>query len=174
MTTVTLSSRTASYGDARNIATHRNYMMNTLFLNTPPLRTWAQRYLLAEIVSTACAFLVAAAVYVFARHALAAALVNTAAGSLSFYAMMLAREQRGGLHDMPRAVSALVLEFGPAEILDTLLLRPALLYAGMTFAPNPELGVLFGNLAADVCFYVPAIVSHELLGRRRECRRSAN
>jgi hypothetical protein len=37
----------------------------------------------------------------------------------------------------------------------------------MSFAPNPELGVLLGKLAADVCFYAPAIVSHELLKRRR-------
>lgn len=166
-TPVTLSPRKAGYGGARKIATRWSHVMKTLFLNSP-LQSWAQRYLLAEILSTVCALLAAAGVYALAGHALAAALANTVAGSLSFYAVMLAREQRGGLRDVPRAVGALVLEFGPAEALDTLLVRPSLLYAGMTFGPNPQLGVLLGKLAADVCFYAPAIVSHELLRRRHK------
>jgi hypothetical protein len=62
-------------------------------------------------------------------------------------------------------VRDLVLEFGPAEALDTLLLRPGLLYIGICCAPDPALGVLLAELAADLCFYVPAIISHELLRR---------
>jgi hypothetical protein len=33
-------------------------------------------------------------------------------------------------------------------------------------APSPALGIIAGKLAADICFYVPAIVSYELLRRR--------
>jgi hypothetical protein len=134
------------------------------------LRIWVQRYLLAEVVSTLCAFLAASIVYALSRQAVAGALAYTVAGSSSFYAVMVARELRGGLRDLPRVVGALLLEFGPAEALDTLLLRPGLLYVGVTFAPNPELGVVLGKLAADFCFYAPAIVSHELL--RRSYKRS--
>jgi hypothetical protein len=132
------------------------------------LRGWMQRYLLAEVASTLCALLAASSVYALSHQALAAALANTVAGSSSFYAVMVARERPGGLRDLPRVVGALLLEFGPAEVLDTLLLRPALLSVGMIFAPNPALGVVLGKLAADLCFYAPAIVSHELLRRRHK------
>jgi hypothetical protein len=107
-------------------------------------------------------------------QALAVALADTLAGSSSFYAVMVARERRGGLRDLPRVVSALLLEFGPAEALDALLPRPALLYVGMSFAPNPALGVVLGKLAAHLCFYAPAIVSHELLRRSHELLRRSH
>jgi pilus assembly protein TadC len=60
----------------------------------------------------------------------------------------------------------LVLEFGPAEALDSLLLRPALMYAGILLAPNLALGVVAGKIAADICFYLPTILSYEWLRRR--------
>jgi hypothetical protein len=58
-----------------------------------------------------------------------------------------------------------VLEFGPATALDSLL-RPALMYAGMALTPHSAIGLIASKLAADIVFYVPAIVSYELLRRR--------
>jgi hypothetical protein len=165
MASVTLSPRTTGYAGGVQSGTDWRHTMKILAFNAQ-LRTWVRRYLLAEVLSTLCALLAAGGVYALSRQALAAAFANTAAGSLSFYAVMLGREVLGrSVRDLPLVVRDLLLEFGPAEALDTLLLRPGLLYAGMTFAPNPALGVLLGKLAADICFYAPAIISHELLRR---------
>jgi hypothetical protein len=40
------------------------------------------------------------------------------------------------------------------------------MYAGMMLAPNTAVGVAAGKLAADLLFYVPTIVSYEVLCRR--------
>lgn len=136
--------------------------------NRRPLLDWTRRYLPAEIVSTACAILAAWTACQMTGQTLLAALAYTAGGSVSFYAVILACALWGrGVGELPGAARDLVLEFGPAEALDTLLLRPALLVAGVSLVSNPALGMLVGKLAADLCFYVPAIVSYELLRHAR-------
>jgi hypothetical protein len=81
--------------------------------------------------------------------------------------MMLGRElARRGVGALSAVMCALALEFGLAEALDSLLLRPALMYAGVMLAPNTALGVAVGKFAADLVFYVPTIVSYDLLRRR--------
>ena len=78
---------------------------------------------------------------------------------------MLTRElvRRGSVRALPGAARDLTLEFGPAEMLDSIVLRPVLMYVGLTMAPTPALGIIAGKLAADVGFYVPTIASYELL-----------
>ena len=77
---------------------------------------------------------------------------------------MLVRElmQRGGVRALPIAMRDLFLEFGPAEAVDILLVRPASLYAGLSVAPHPALGIVMGKVVADLSFYSSAIVCHEL------------
>lgn len=53
-------------------------------------------------------------------------------------------------------------EFGPAEFLDSLILRPATLFAGVGFF-GPILGLFIGKIAGDIVFYVPVILTHEFL-----------
>lgn len=63
-------------------------------------------------------------------------------------------------------VAAAVVEFGPAEILDTVLIRPAAMYLASWATGNVVVGVLIGKVAADVIFYGLAITSYEMLVRR--------
>ena len=72
-------------------------------------------------------------------------------------------------------LAAAVVEFGPAEILDTLVIRPAAMFAGASATGNVVAGVLIGKVAADVIFYGLAITSYEVLVRRflRRFRRTA-
>jgi hypothetical protein len=128
---------------------------------------WLRRYLPAELICTITALLGAWAAGLLTGSPAAAAITGTWGENLGFYGMMLSRElaQRGP-RSLPAIVRDLVLEFGVAEALDSLLLRPALMYAGMLLAPNSALGVVAGKLAADLVFYVPTIISYELLHRR--------
>ena len=50
----------------------------------------------------------------------------------------------------------LVAEFGVAELLDTLLIRPAALMLGVWLLPDPLWGLLAGKVVADVIFYAIA------------------
>ena len=50
----------------------------------------------------------------------------------------------------------LVAEFGVAEVLDTLLIRPAALMLGVWLLPDPLWGLLAGKIVADIVFYAIA------------------
>ena len=58
-----------------------------------------------------------------------------------------------------------MIEFGPAEILDTGLIRPLTMGVG-TRLVGRMLGVPLGKLAADVTFYVPVILIYDWRRRR--------
>jgi hypothetical protein len=61
-----------------------------------------------------------------------------------------------------RSVAA---EFGPADLVDTIVVRPAQLWAASAIWGAAAVARLVGKLAADVVFYTVAIVSFET-GRR--------
>jgi hypothetical protein len=69
-----------------------------------------------------------------------------------------------------RALRSIAIEFGPAEVIDSVFVRPVALYAGPYLVGNVALGWVLGSLVADVGFYVLAIFSYErfkrLLARR--------
>lgn len=56
----------------------------------------------------------------------------------------------------------LLLEFGPAELLDPFILRPALLTLSMQLIPELPLALVIGKVAADLVFYTVTIGSVEL------------
>jgi hypothetical protein len=132
------------------------------------VRRWLDRYLLAEVGGTLVALLGAWIAAINIGSPVAVAIGGNVGESFAFYATMLireicARDRRA----FPVIARGLMLEFGPAEAFDTMLIRPALLYYGLLMAPNAPLGILVGKIVADLCFYVPAIVSYEL---QRGCR----
>src|SRR5687767_11080577 len=104
------------------------------------LREWLRRYLPAELLS-AVATLVAASLVLQATHSgLRAALAATWAGNVAYFGYLLAqdvllarraRHRRGQPYTwrtLGRNLRALAVEFGPAELLDSFLIRPALMY----------------------------------------------
>lgn len=131
-------------------------------------RVWLRRYLPAELVCTCTALLCTLLMSTITESAAALALAGTWGENLGFYGVMLFRElrSRGGARALPAAICFLALEFGPAEALDSLLLRPALMYAGVTLLGHAGLGILAGKIAADMSFYSLAIISYEWLRRR--------
>lgn len=149
---------------AKLIAAEVTDMIDTLPATNRPL-TWLRRYLPAELVCTVTALLGA-----WAATALtgSAAVAGTWGENVGFYGMLLGCElSRRSLRALPTILRDLALEFGPATALDSLLLRPALMYAGMALPPHLAIGFIVGKLAADLIFYVPTIVSYELLRRPR-------
>jgi hypothetical protein len=141
-------------------------MINALPATNRPL-VWLRRYLPAELVCTVTGLLGAWAAAALTGSPVAIAVAGTLGENVGFYAMMLCREiAQRGTRSLSSIIRDLVLEFGLAEVLDCLLLRPTLMYAGQILASNTALGVVAGKLIADIIFYVPTIVSYELLHRR--------
>src|SRR5262249_51219026 len=84
--------------------------------------------------------------------------------TIVYYTIMSAREVLA-VRSVARAVANLVFEFGIAEALDSLLLRPVCMYLATQLFGDVTIGTILGKFAADVVFYVPAISAYEL--RRR-------
>ena len=137
------------------------------------VREWIGRYLVAELAGLTTALLAAVAVTSWAPDRLAIAAYASALGEgVGFYAgFLIVRYLREEIEGPPRRriaviVAAAVVEFGPAEIIDTALIRPAAMFLGSLATGNVIIGVLIGKVAADIVFYGLAITSYEVLVRR--------
>jgi hypothetical protein len=130
-------------------------------------REWLARYVPPEVAELLGAVLAASAVQVFGLAALTA-YAGSAGETVAFYAVLLVRDLRrrrrlghGGRSSM-RPVRDLLLEFGPAELMDNLAVRPVAMYVGPILIGDLTAGVIAGKIAADVVFYSLAILGYEL------------
>jgi hypothetical protein len=125
---------------------------------------WLRRYGPAELLAVLGAlagFVLGDAVW----GTVAAGAVCAAIGdNVAYYGLLLVREARA--RGVLPAARALVVEFGPAEVLDGAFVRPACMALAVA-ALGPVMGVVVGKLAADLVFYVPVIVTYEATRRQR-------
>jgi ornithine decarboxylase len=132
------------------------------------MRRVLRRYLSAEICGTAAALTGAWAAYRFTESPFAAALSASACEAVGYYAAILADEahrSRGGLRELGRSLPGVIVEFGPAEVIDTLVSRPLLMAAGVATTGDPVGGTLAGKVAADALFYSVVLPSSWLRAR---------
>ncbi|MBV9601558.1 MAG: hypothetical protein JOZ87_32515 [Chloroflexi bacterium] len=87
------------------------------------------------------------------------------AETAGYYGVMLALDLRQRAASLQVVARDLVLEFGAAEALDSLVVRPIVMFEATQLLPEPMLAVLATKLVADVIFYLPTIASLQL--RRR-------
>jgi len=129
-------------------------------------REWLWRYLPAEVAGLVVAVGAATvAQRLSGGNAAVVALAAAWAETLAYYATMLAREGITTHGTLAEKVRDLVLEFGVGEAIDTLVIRPALMYAAGQLVHDQQLGVVIGKFASDVFFYVPTIAAYELRKR---------
>jgi hypothetical protein len=138
------------------------------------LREWVRRYLPCEIAGTTCEFGGAGIAYLLTGSFAAAAIVATVGASLGYYAAAYGAAVRTTYREhshLPRtqraltanglALRSIAVEFGPAEVIDSLIVRPLAFYLGPILFGGMVAGWIFAKLVADVGFYVLAIFSYE-------------
>ncbi len=110
-----------------------------------------------------------------------AVLAATMGECLGYYGLALMRElrqQRWPGHSRPwgsnpanvsgyGALRALLLEFGPAELLDTVWIRPGAMLLVSRSMDHLALSLLIGKLLADLVFYTLAVAGRELARRQQ-------
>ena len=145
---------------------------------TTRLREWLRRYGPAEVLSVAATLGGVGVAHAAGAGAVGTALAGTWAGNVAYFGWMLAADiaqthrhraaagQPYSLRLLGRNLRALAVEFGPAEILDSFLIRPALMYWLPLWLHSLTWGSLAAKFAADVTFYIPAILSYELSKKR--------
>ena len=142
------------------------------------IREWLLRYGPAELFSSLATVGAAVVVQGIGGDGLKVALAATWAGNLAYFGLILlqdvwrtrselaAQDRRYTLVTFWRNARALFVEFGAAEALDSLLIRPALMFWLPRWLGSVPQGVLAAKFAADITFYIPAIVSYELTKRK--------
>ena len=140
------------------------------------VRIWVKRYGPSEVAGIAIALGISWLVQQSTGNVIAAAYGASVGEALGFYGSLVTREMiqeayHAGARRAPYGVSEIIrtwrglfLEFGPAELLDTGLLRPMAM-AVCTRLLGWGLGIVAGKVLADVVFYLPVIWAYE---RRRQ------
>jgi len=131
---------------------------------------WCRRYLPSEAAGVLAATLCGLLALWATGEPVWATTAAVAGEGFAYYGVIFGRELRWRMQTGAALslllvlviVRDLLLEFGPAELADTLLVRPLMIYAGLTLVPVAWLGIALGKLAADFFFYVPTIVIYEL------------
>lgn len=147
---------------------------------TRKLKEWGRRYLPAEAISIIATLFCAFIAHRSGGSLLVVALAGTWGGNLGYYGYIFAvdfsRSRR--LHRQQRRpytwdscrkdMRSLALEFGFAEVVDSLFLRPAFMFYIPMLTGNLISGVLIAKICGDITFYIPAIIGYELNKRHRE------
>lgn len=135
---------------------------------------WLKRYLPAEIVGTITAIGAASAARLFSENYILIAYVGSIGEAIGFYTtifiqhLLIVWETRRiknnlfSLKDFAKIFAAIILEFGPAGLIDGLLLRPFFMYLFPILLNNFTLGILAGKIVGDFTFYFLVILTYEM------------
>lgn len=134
------------------------------------LKEWLNRYLIAELISILFAMLSAYFADMILHNPLVTALAATWMSNVGFYGAIVYRDIKAKkkLHGKVtlriylKTFIGMSVEFGPAEYLDTFVVRPFILYLFPIIFGNLALGIFLGIMAANITYYVPVIVSYEM------------
>ncbi|MET2012621.1 hypothetical protein ABXJ56_13830 [Microbacterium chocolatum] len=135
---------------------------------------WLRRYLPAELAGTAALVLAGLAVAGTSAHPVVITMAAVVGENLGFYgvlAVMVLVEQhrrgRRGARATAATVILLAAEFGGAELLDSLLVRPGAISLALWLVPDPFWALLVGKVAADLVFYTIAAVGYIVTTKTR-------
>jgi hypothetical protein len=128
----------------------------------------------------------AAITYGITGSVAAAAVVATIGASVGYYAAAYLAAVRAAyraqlassrvsraLTANGRALRSVAIEFGPAEVIDSLIIRPLAFYFGPILFGGMVAGWIFAKLVADVGFYALAIFSYERFNGSLVVRRNS-
>jgi len=141
------------------------------------IKEFSKRYLPAEIVGTLTAVGAASIAHIFFYNPVFIAYIATLGEAVGFFSTIFIQHfiayskkhktenKQFSLSDISKIISHVLLEFGLAEILDSLVLRPFFMYLLPLLVKNLTLGILLGKIAGDITFYLLVILSYEMQKR---------
>jgi hypothetical protein len=137
------------------------------------LKEWLKRFLPAELFGSALAITASYLTFHITRNQIATAYAAAIADTTGFYVTLATQSTltlRRQLHSQSQrflwkhllqVFKHMLLEFGPAELLDSFLLRPFFMWLFPILLYNYAAGVLVGKVVSDICFYIPVIMMAE-------------
>ena len=147
--------------------------------NKEKFREWLRRYIVAELLGTAVSLALAYFSFVHSHHNYVVATASGLIGEgIGFYGYFITSELLINSHTYKslkllkklRAIIAksstnLIIEFVPAEVFDSIFIRPFLMFYVPHHLKPYALGFIVGKFASDLLFYVFAIAGYEFKKR---------
>lgn len=142
-------------------------------LSKSNFKGWFDRYKYAELASTSAAL--TSSLFSKIYSGLTTAYLITFAEYLAFYSVILFSSykklatqnnllgKKTSSSEILRLLKNLILEFGYPALLDFLIIRPFCMYWMPILCGNYFLGIIFGKISADLCFYCFTIINYELI-----------
>lgn len=135
------------------------------------IRRWIAEFLPSEIVGTISAVGAASIVHLFYDNGIFIAYIGSLGEAIGFYLTLVIQriitfrkthihdKKRFSMYDFSIIIANMVLEFGPAGIIDGLLLRPFFMYLFPILLADFMWGIFIGKLVGDFTFYALVILS---------------
>jgi hypothetical protein len=136
------------------------------------LQPWLWPYLLAETMGVSAAVIAITLASNFTSQQILLVTASVYSATVGYYSVLFVHtwiaEQRTHRllnahtpqNSLASAIRTLWLEYGSAELLDSLLFSPLLLYLSLNLLPNPQLAVVVSEVASTVAFYTAVFVIH--------------
>lgn len=132
------------------------------------LKEWFARYSLAELVGVVFSLIFSNLSMLFFGNIIIAGFIATWTENLGFYGTIVFRDikerkkaKKLSMRDYVLQLRNLIVEFGPAEYLDSFLIRPFYLIFFPYVILNYSLAILVGTILADVTYFIPTIIAYE-------------
>lgn len=134
------------------------------------IKIWLIRYLPAEAVAVIFALSFGLVLNTAFNNHLITALGAAWGDNIGYYGTITFRDLRKKWQEHKKINFLLFLhtlkniffEFGPSELLDSLLVRPFTMYVFPILLQNIGFGLVVGKVTADIIFYIPTITAYEL------------
>jgi len=132
------------------------------------LREWFKRYAFAEFLASVFTIVFSNIAMGFFGNYIVAGFVGTWADNLGFYGVITYRDLKAKGKNKKitsanffRFLRNMIVEFGPAEYLDSFIIRPFYLSVFPYFIDNYTLAIFIATILANITYYIPTIISYE-------------
>lgn len=132
------------------------------------IKEWLKRYSIPLVLGTIAAIVSAIIFKATTGNNIISGILATWVDNIVFYGYIALHDLKKVDKDAPKfkafikQVRNMVIEFGPAEYLDSFLIRPFFLSIFPYFIGNYPLAIFLGSAAAEVTYFIPTIISYEL------------
>jgi hypothetical protein len=133
------------------------------------IKEYFRRYIIPLTLATITAILSANIIFYFLKSYLLAGFIATWLDNFVFYGYIAIVDLKkrkflrssNKIKEFIKLIRNMLIEFGPAEYLDSFILRPLLLAIFPMFIANYSLGVLLGSLTAEISYFLFTIIGYE-------------
>lgn len=131
------------------------------------IKEWVMRYGPPEIAGIIMVQAATQSIVLLTNNQLLAAFIAPWCENIVFYSIIAIRDVRArgttlGVGQYLILLRSMFVEFGPAEYIDSCIIRPACLAYFPHIISSYALAIFVGDMVANITYYLPVILSYEI------------